>query len=89
MEVLPLTEELPLELFPEPLLLVASPPELLLPLEPSPAPPLPVVPSPADEKDPQEVTMTPSDTTSDTDARFRIFFMATSPIVNGPEMGMG
>ncbi len=89
----PATEELPLEPFPEPLLLIVPSPEppLLLPLAAlSPEPPLPVIPSGVgvDEKDPHEARMTPSDTTSGTDARFRSFFMTTSPIVKGPRDGL-
>jgi hypothetical protein len=85
----PATEELPPELFPVPAVLTPVLPPLLVPLPPvavSPEPPLPVSPSGVgvDEKEPHEARMTPSDTTSDTEARFRSFFMATSPIVKGP-----
>jgi hypothetical protein len=80
--VVPPALPLPLAPLPEPPV-ATSLPAVPLPARPSPEPPLFKDPSVVgvDENDPQEATMAPSDTTADTEARVRIFFMATSPIV--------
>jgi hypothetical protein len=98
-ELPPMAVEPPvvLGLLPEPPVVLGLLPEPPLPLEalsepPTPFPvfPVPVEPVSELENEPHaEKTTAPSDTTTDTGTRVRIFFMATSPIVKPTYVGLG
>jgi hypothetical protein len=72
-------------LFPVPPVLFALFPAALFPV----SPPLGKAPSGGAENEPHAAATTaPSDTTTDTGMRERIFFMATSPIAKPPDVGL-